>query len=75
MTMRMIPKSAGWVVFRDIVFVLKIDIGIDGNEHIIAVAGRIDPQAMRMHIGTVKAVRRIDGACTQATGIVRQFVK
>ncbi len=70
-----VPEGACRVVARDVVFVLELHAGIDRQQHIVAVARRADPQAVRMEVGAIEAVRRVDRPAGQdAAGIGRQFV-
>ena len=59
-TVRMVPERSGRVGGRDIEFVLEADPWIDTQQDIIAVAARIDPKSVRMKVGSIEAIRRIE---------------
>ena len=63
MLVRVIPERAGRMVDGNIVFILEIHTRLDRYQHIVAIARRRHPQAVRMQIGVVEAAaraRRID---------------
>ena len=72
---RMVPEGARGMVGRDVVLVLEVDARIDRDQHVVAVARRIDPQSVRVHVGAVEAVRRVRAAAVDRAGrVLRQLV-
>ncbi len=75
MHVRVIPERARGMIRGNVVFVLELHSGQQRDQHVVAVAGRADPESVRMQVRAVETMRNVDVAhALRAVGLRRQLV-